>query len=206
MVFPLRSRILEQVNIAVASGLSFKSCRADAQTALDFDNPPAAEKCATPAALRAPEIVIGRKIDHKIDIWSFGCLIYQFLTGHVLFQVSGLADIPQEENDDDHLLQMIDALCQLPEDLLTSWPRHVRYFDKNLRLIRTDVSSSETAEGELYQDPSLKESFREAMTEKMDAEEVAFVLDLLRKVLQYEPDLRPSTSELLRDSWFQTIE
>jgi hypothetical protein len=133
-------------------------------------------------------------------------LIYEFLTGHVLFQVSGLADIPQEQNDDDHLLQMIDALGQLPEELLINWPRHARYFDENLKLIRSDVSSSETAEGELYQGPSLEEACKEAMTDKMDAEEVAFVLDLLRKVLQYEPGLRPSTSELLRDPWFQTIE
>jgi hypothetical protein len=133
-------------------------------------------------------------------------LIYEFLTGHVLFQVSGLADIPQEQNDDDHLLQMIDALGQPPEGFCANWPRHARYFDENLKLIRSDVSSSESADGEVYQGPSLEEAFKEAMADKMDAEEVACVLGLLRDVLQYEPDLRPSTSELLRDPWFQTIE
>jgi serine/threonine protein kinase len=197
---------LEQVNIAVASVLSPKSCRTDTQTAFDFDNPPAANECATPAALRAPEIVLGTRIDHKIDIWSFGCLMHGFLTGHVLFQVSGLADIPQEQNDDDHLLQMIDALRHSPEELFANWPCHARYFDENLKLIHSDVSSSETAEGELYQGPSLEEAFKEAMADKMNAEDVVCVLGLLQKVLQYEPHLRPSTQELLRDPWFQSIE
>jgi hypothetical protein len=133
-------------------------------------------------------------------------LAYEFLTGHVLFQVSGLADIPQEQNDDDHLLRMIDALGQPPEELCVNWPRHARYFNEDFKLIRSDVSSSETAEGELYQGPNLEEAFQEAMADKMDAGEVACVLGLLRKVLQCEPGLRPSTSELLRDPWFQSVE
>jgi hypothetical protein len=133
-------------------------------------------------------------------------LIYEFLTGHVLFQISGLADISQEGNDDDHLLQMIDALGQPPPEIFAGWSRLARYFDENLQLIRSDVSSSEIVEGKLYQGPDLEEAFGEAMADKMDADEVACVLGLLRKVLQYEPDLRPSTSELLLDPWFQSIE
>jgi len=64
-------------------------------TAFTFDNPQTADKCVTLAALRAPETVLKNDIDHKVDIWSFGCLIYELLTGNVLFQVSGLTDIPQ---------------------------------------------------------------------------------------------------------------
>jgi hypothetical protein len=44
------------------------------------------------------------------------------------------------------------------------------------------------------------------MADKMNAEDVVCVLGLLQKVLQYEPHLRPSTQELLRDPWFQSIE
>jgi serine/threonine protein kinase len=206
MVRVLRSQISEQVSNIVASSVFSGRGQTDEKTAFDFEIPPAADKCATPAALRAPEIVIGRTIGHEIEIWSFGCLIYEFLTGHVLFQVSSLADIPQEQNDDDRLLQMIDALGKPSPKIFAKWSRHARYSDGNLKLIRSDVSSSETAEGELYQGPDLEEAFREVMTDKMNAEEVASVLGLLRKVLQYEPDLRPSTSELLRDPWFQSID
>lgn len=176
------------------------------QTAFTFDSPPAAGKCVTPAALRAPEIVLTNDIDHKIDTWSFGCLLYEFLTGNVLFQVSGLTDIPQEENDDDHLLQMIDTLGQPPPEIFAKWPRSAKYFDKDLKLIRSDVSSSDVTEGEAFRGPSLEEAFEESRPEGMEAEECAHVLGLLRSLLQYQPDLRPSTSELLNDEWFRSID
>jgi serine/threonine-protein kinase SRPK3 len=93
--------------------------RVDTTTAFTFDNPPTADKCVTPAALRAPEIVLGSDINHKIDMCSFGCLLYEFLTGNMSFHVSNLTDLPQEENDDGHLLQMIDMLGQPPSEMFT---------------------------------------------------------------------------------------
>ena len=34
---------------------------------------------------RAPEVVLGCKFDFGIDIWSFGCIVYELLTGKPLF-------------------------------------------------------------------------------------------------------------------------
>ena len=133
-------------------------------------------------------------------------MLYEFLTGNVLFQVSGLTDIPQEEIDDDHLLQMIDTLGQPPSDIFAKWPRRAKYFDENLKLVRSDVSSSDVTDGEPFQGPSLEEAFEESSPEGMEAEERAHVLSLSRSLLQYQPDLRPSTAELLDHEWFQSIE
>jgi len=36
---------------------------------------------------RAPEVILGLPYDQKIDIWSFGCILAELLTGSVLFQV-----------------------------------------------------------------------------------------------------------------------
>ena len=36
---------------------------------------------------RAPEVILGLTYDQKIDIWSFGCILAELLTGSVLFQV-----------------------------------------------------------------------------------------------------------------------
>ena len=38
---------------------------------------------------RAPEVILGLPYDQKIDIWSFGCILAELLTGSVLFQVRG---------------------------------------------------------------------------------------------------------------------
>lgn len=188
-----------------AEDFTLNQFKIDTWTAFTFDNPPTADRCATPAALRAPEIVLQGPIDQKIDIWSFGCLIYEVLTGRLLFQVSGLTDVPREENDDDHLLQMVDMLGLPPPEIFERWPRRRRYFDEHLQLIRSDVSSSEIAEGELYQGPSLEEAFQESMPEGIENEEATHILTLLRAILQYEPSLRPSTEELLEDQWFRSM-
>ena len=37
---------------------------------------------------RAPEVILGLPYDQKIDIWSFGCILAEPLTGSVLFQVN----------------------------------------------------------------------------------------------------------------------
>lgn len=34
---------------------------------------------------RAPEIMLGSRYDHQIDLWSVGCVLYELYTGRILF-------------------------------------------------------------------------------------------------------------------------
>lgn len=36
---------------------------------------------------RAPEVILGLPYDHKVDIWSLGCILAELSSGYVLFQV-----------------------------------------------------------------------------------------------------------------------
>lgn len=36
---------------------------------------------------RAPEVILGLPYDHKVDIWSLGCILAELSSGQVLFQV-----------------------------------------------------------------------------------------------------------------------
>ncbi|MHC4508851.1 MAG: protein kinase domain-containing protein [Planctomycetota bacterium] len=56
----------------------------------------------TPAYM-SPEQARGKNIDHRTDIWSFGCIMYQMLTGHLPFEgetaTDTLAGIIEREPD-----------------------------------------------------------------------------------------------------------
>jgi serine/threonine protein kinase len=71
------------------------------------DKPP--QKFVTPLGLRSPESILLNRINRAQDIWSFGCLIFEFVTGRPLFTVDTVMGNIEEMNDD-HLLQMIDVL------------------------------------------------------------------------------------------------
>ncbi|OJD11941.1 CMGC/SRPK protein kinase [Emergomyces pasteurianus Ep9510] len=92
-------------------------------------NPP--KETVTPVALRAPELIFGEPFGSPIDIWSFGCLIYELLTGLRLFGVWMMGDDSQEEADDDHLMELNDVLEPLPDSWLHKWPRSHLFFGPN---------------------------------------------------------------------------
>jgi serine/threonine protein kinase len=56
-------------------------------------------------ALRAPEVVLQISFDHQIDIWSFGCYLFEVFTGEPLFTLS---NFNPARIDDDHSQQMND--------------------------------------------------------------------------------------------------
>ncbi|KAJ2926927.1 hypothetical protein H1R20_g10176, partial [Candolleomyces eurysporus] len=60
-----------------------------------------------PIRLRAPEVVLGRNWDEKIDIWSLGCLTYEFITGRTLFRAQGG---PTWSEEDDLLANQLELL------------------------------------------------------------------------------------------------
>lgn len=97
-----------------------------------------------PVALRTPEVVLKAPFDQNIDIWSYGCLLYDFVMGKSLFDPPPLHLSPESQNQiyDAHLLEMIELLGPLPSQLLSKWPRSHKYMHPDGEIFNEIVDGS----------------------------------------------------------------
>ncbi|KAJ6632190.1 kinase-like domain-containing protein [Mycena sp. CBHHK59/15] len=131
----------------------------------------------TPETLRAPEVIMRRPWDAKVDIWTFGCLVYKFLLGVPLF--SRKCDAATAEPDQYHLAQMRAFTGdELPLEL--ELPPHV-----------------------LDNHPATHFSllFREkACVLGLSEHDVAGAIDVMSRWLHIDPTARPTSIQLARES------
>lgn len=63
---------------------------------------------------RAPEVILGDKYNYTADIWSLGCIIFELITGDLLFNPSYKNGITREH----HLKEIIEILGNFPTSAL----------------------------------------------------------------------------------------
>lgn len=155
-----------------------------------------------PDSLRAPEVVLKAPFDQTIDIWSFGCWLYEFLIGSCMFNTHPLSASPdrQDQIDDGHLLDMIELLGPLPPQLLSKWPRSHKYLHPDGEIFNVIVDGSMEA---LLPSESIETAFVLDKPTELDDEEGYVILNLLRSMLNYDPAKRPSAVEILDHPWFK---
>lgn len=84
----------------------------------------------TPVALRAPEAILDDVVGKGLDVWCFGCLIFEMLVGRPLFVgLQNLEGKPYDEiTNDEHLYQIWDVFGPFPQSLREKWRRADGYF------------------------------------------------------------------------------
>ena len=97
--------------------------------------------------------------------------------------------------DDDHLQEFACILRPLPTSILSQWPRASILFEPN-----GEAKYDKGDDAPPYQ--SLEELFDLEKPVDVNATERIAALDLIRFILQYEPEKRPSASQLLEHPWF----
>ncbi|CAJ0553206.1 Ff.00g117180.m01.CDS01 [Fusarium sp. VM40] len=164
-----------------------------------FNNPP--EEPTTPAGLRAPELVLKGEVNPSLDIWSFGCLVFELTTGQPLFCVPRLYS--EAEQKEDHLLSLQERLGPLPDDLYCLWETSSQYYTPDRKLYNYQLGGVPEGEEplEIPEQLSMEEAFDQTKPE-LDKEEAQKVKNLVRWILHYDPSKRPSADEILQDPWF----
>ncbi|KAJ5737256.1 uncharacterized protein N7483_002381 [Penicillium malachiteum] len=148
-------------------------------------------------ALRAPEVTIGAHWDARVDIWSLGCLIIEFMQGIVPF--SGVAAKNGSWTvDDDRLARTIEILGNFPPELLRKGNRTAEFFNTDGSLLRISDLTSTSLERLIdgTERPFLRPN-------DMSDAEIPIFIDFLRGMLTIDPTNRKSAAELLQHEWLK---
>ena len=159
-----------------------------------IENPPTTLNI--PVLLRPPEAFFDEKLGPQVDIWTLGCILYEILGEHPLFE----AFIP---NMDDTLAEMVSTLGKLPSRWWGNhgWPKRPVYFmddgswNPDFRGIMSPVTKS------------LKERIqgmgRDLISKQWDfaLEEIASLERLLAAMLRYEPEERVTADDAMRSEY-----
>jgi hypothetical protein len=135
---------------------------------------------------RSPEVLLGAGYDTSADIWSLGCIVFELVTGELLFDPRAGKSWDREE---DHLAMMIELIGSFPQKLLQAGKTSNEYF---------------TRRGELRNIHQLKAwGLRDVLHDKYklslrDAEELAAFVN---PMLTLDPDRRATAIEMLRHPW-----
>lgn len=148
---------------------------------------------------RAPEVILGAKYGMPIDMWSFGCILAELLTGYPLFP---------GEDEGDQLACIIELLGMPPQKLLENSKRdktfinskgHPRYCTATtLPDGSTVLTGGRSRHGKTRGPPGSKKW----QTALKGCEDAQFT-DFLKRCLEWDPSQRMTPSQALRHPWLR---
>ncbi len=134
----------------------------------------------------APEIILMDDCSEKVDIWALGCMMYELLTGEILFDPHS----SDRGTTDFHHLEMIINLCGEFNGLFQSSKYYKKFF-KNDKLKNIEYNSD-------YKLPTYEKINKKFISHKIDNPNLS---KLIESMLQINPKKRPSIKELLKINW-----
>jgi len=151
-----------------------------------------------PYTLRAPEVVLGHPWSTPVDIWSLGCLTFEFLTGACCIDPEQGKTFSLE---DDILARIMELTGEsFPSSMLSQSSRAILFFDpedptRSLRRIKNITPLSIEAALRNYHS-----------IESMSDQDINGVARFMRRCLCLEPSKRASAAELLQDEWLGDVD
>eukprot|EP00195_Chlamydomonas_chlamydogama_P014734 CAMPEP_0202902904 /NCGR_PEP_ID=MMETSP1392-20130828/18762_1 /ASSEMBLY_ACC=CAM_ASM_000868 /TAXON_ID=225041 /ORGANISM="Chlamydomonas chlamydogama, Strain SAG 11-48b" /LENGTH=1064 /DNA_ID=CAMNT_0049589765 /DNA_START=132 /DNA_END=3326 /DNA_ORIENTATION=- len=133
---------------------------------------------------RAPEVILGLPYDHKVDIWSLGCILAELSSGYVLFQNDSLSTL---------LARLEGILGPIPDWMVQQGRYSNRFFTRSGHIYERSTST------ERYE---LLVPKRTCMRHRVPEADEG-LLDFIGYLLSIDPHKRPTAAEALSHPWLQ---
>lgn len=151
------------------------------------------ENCNTPPAMRPPEARFEPQspLSYSADIWSLGVTIWEILGMKAIFSMEWITD-------DEMVSQHIDVLGPMPKNWWERWEGRGEFFNQDGRPIEgrelwPELEEAFTRDVQIYRYKSGMEIF--------EKEETRAILNLMRRMLAFRPEERPTIEEVLQSEW-----
>ena len=135
---------------------------------------------------RCPEVILGAPYDTSADMWSLGCIIFELLTGDLLFDPKASDDY---DRDEDHMAMFQELLGKIPKKVAMAGKHSKTYFNKK---------------GELKHITKLNFwGLHEVLEEKygFEAKVAAELAGFVVPLLSFNPKKRATAEDCLKNRW-----
>lgn len=129
---------------------------------------------------RAPEIILRHKWNEKIDIWAFGCVLYELLTGDILLNPT------KDDTHDRNIYHMLE--CEIISDSLKESKKYFKscesydkYYDENgtNKFIYLQTNKK-----------NLVTLLKEKLSPQYSKDEIEYWINTIRDCVSFHPDKR----------------
>ena len=144
---------------------------------------------------RAPEIVLGNRYDHAVDMWSLGCIVFELITGKPLFPAK----------DENELIEFFFiTLGPIPDEFIATGKNQSKFYKKRTTLF-----------GSTYYEMIRSKITRQTSKLKERSEDIKFLLqnfqvspdliNFIERCLVFDPALRLTSHEAIQHPWFNSL-
>eukprot|EP01022_Parablepharisma_sp_SALTPOND_P028703 TRINITY_DN71496_c0_g1_i1.p1 TRINITY_DN71496_c0_g1~~TRINITY_DN71496_c0_g1_i1.p1 ORF type:complete len:505 (-),score=21.58 TRINITY_DN71496_c0_g1_i1:93-1508(-) len=154
---------------------------------------------------RAPETILKIEYDTSTDIWSFGCMVFELVTGDYLFKPK--AKKSSYTKNDDHLAQVMACLQSIKQiiELIGHGPKSFVLSGKKSKVQQfLIIQKYFNSRGELRRIKGLSFWPLKGVLKgkyKLPMKEAELLSDFILRMVQWEPCSRSSAEELLEHPW-----
>lgn len=136
---------------------------------------------------RAPEVILQGECDFKVDIWAAGCVLFELLTGNILFEPD---KDEKRSRDYNHLLLMCNYSGKFKKKYLKKTKHYKKFFTKN---------------GDFRHDNICSEELIEVLMENgVEDDDILDLVDLMKNIFVLDPNKRFDAKKVLGHKWLNS--